>query len=64
MYPYKSSDDDELTFTKGDIIYVVEFPDPEEQVRENTILAYPSSIIQSNNSKFTIEHIVSVQCPC
>ena len=32
MYPYQSSDDDELNFFKGDIIYVVEFPDPEEQV--------------------------------
>ena len=35
MYPYKSGDDDELTFTKGELIYVVEFPDPEEQVREH-----------------------------
>ena len=32
MYPYQSTDDDELNFSKNDIIYVVEFPDPEEQV--------------------------------
>nr|CAB3221500.1 amphiphysin [Phallusia mammillata] len=31
LYPYQGADEDELTFGKGDIIYVVEFPDPEEQ---------------------------------
>nr|XP_026690950.1 myc box-dependent-interacting protein 1 isoform X2 [Ciona intestinalis] len=30
-YPYNGSDSDELTFVKGDLIYVVEFPDPDEQ---------------------------------
>jgi len=34
MYPYNGADDDELSFGKGDVIYVVEFPDPEEQVSE------------------------------
>ncbi|XP_076818996.1 uncharacterized protein LOC143464855 isoform X2 [Clavelina lepadiformis] len=31
QYPYKGSDEDELNFDKDDIIYVVEFPDPDEQ---------------------------------
>ena len=31
MYPYQGADEDELSFTNGDIIYVVEHPDPEDQ---------------------------------
>ena len=32
-YKYVAEDDDELSFEKGEIINVVEFDDPEEQVR-------------------------------
>ena len=32
QHPYTGDDEDELTFDKGDIIYVVEFSDPDEQV--------------------------------
>jgi len=31
QHPYTGDDEDELTFDKGDIIYVVEFSDPDEQ---------------------------------
>ena len=31
-YKYVAEDDDELSFEKGEIISVVEFEDPEEQV--------------------------------
>ena len=31
-YKYVAEDDDELSFEKGEIINVVEFDDPEEQV--------------------------------
>ena len=31
-HAYDATDDDELTFVKGDIIEVLPFPDPEEQV--------------------------------
>ena len=34
-HPYKGEDDDELSFETGEVIYVVEYDDPEEQVRNN-----------------------------
>lgn len=40
MYPYQGSDDDELSFNKGDVIYVVEYPDPEEQVHISNCLFF------------------------
>ena len=36
-HPYKGEDDDELTFETGEVIYVVEYDDPEEQVRRTGI---------------------------
>ena len=31
-HKYEAEDDDELTFEKGELIHVVEFEDPEDQV--------------------------------
>ena len=36
-HPYKGEDDDELTFETGEVIYVVEYDDPEEQVSRTGI---------------------------
>ena len=36
-YRYVAEDDDELSFEKGEIINVVEFEDPEEQVIINFV---------------------------
>lgn len=32
VYPYKAADEDELSFAKGEHIYVVQHPQPDEQV--------------------------------
>lgn len=34
-YRYVAEDDDELSFEKGEIINVIEFEDPDEQVGKN-----------------------------
>ena len=34
VYPYKAADEDELSFAKGEHIYVVQHPQPDEQVIE------------------------------
>lgn len=44
-YKYTQEDTDELSFDVGEIIRVVEYDDPEEQVR---ILAQNSSIVDSD----------------
>ena len=33
VYPYKAADEDELSFAKGEHIYVVQHPQPDEQVK-------------------------------
>lgn len=32
LYQFRSTDDDELSFDKGDVVHVIVHPDPEEQV--------------------------------
>lgn len=38
-YKYVAEDDDELSFEKGEIISVIEFEDPEEQVSFSYMLS-------------------------
>jgi len=37
-HAYKSEDDDELSFDAQEIIYVVDYEDPDEQVRQQLML--------------------------
>lgn len=39
-HPYRGEDEDELTFEGKDIIYVVEYDDPDEQVGIATLLLF------------------------
>ena len=46
-YRYVAEDDDELSFEKGEIINVIEFEDPDEQVGNNNIIDLLSFLVHS-----------------
>jgi hypothetical protein len=57
-YKYQAEDVDELAFDVGEIVNVVEYDDPEEQVSQEAISSNINSIICRNLSIiFTNKHL-------
>jgi hypothetical protein len=55
-YKYQAEDVDELAFDVGEIVNVVEYDDPEEQVSQEAISSNINSIICRNSTTHLYKH--------